>query len=141
MTPMLALSATAFAQKSTSANDCPPSILHCTELVAPPDLAGIGGTLELQPLPGPFGATVTPSGAPRYRLVAYVTGLPTPSRLGPYSAYVAWAYTVTMDSVLNLGVVRNGRVSLGEVAREQFRVIITAEASAKPRQRSGRLVL
>ena len=120
---------------------CPSSIIHCTELVAPPDLSGVGGTLELQPIVGIFGATVTPNGAPRYRLVARVQGLPAPSTLGPFATYVAWAYTVTMDSAVKLGIVRNGRVALGEIAREQFRVLVTAEPSASVSLRSGRIVL
>ena len=99
------------------------------------------GTLELQPVTGPFGVAVTAAGAPRYRLVAHVTGLPAPARLGRYTSYVAWAYTVTMDSAINLGVVGNGRTSLGEVAREQFRVIVTAEADSGVRERTGRIVL
>jgi suppressor of ftsI len=123
------------------ARSCLPSVLHCTDLVAPPDLSGITGTLELQPIAGIFGASVTPTGAPRYRLIAHVTGLPTPSTLGRYSTYVAWAYTVTMDSAIRLGVVHNGRASLGEIAREQFRVLISAEPSGAVQRRSGRLVL
>jgi FtsP/CotA-like multicopper oxidase with cupredoxin domain len=129
------------AQTGYTAGVCAVSILHCVDLVAPPDLAGIAGTLELQPVSNAFGAAVTPAGAPRYRLVARVSGLPAPSALGRYAAYVAWAYTVTMDSARNLGVVRNGRVSLGEIAREQFRVIVTAEPSADVRARRGRIVL
>ena len=120
---------------------CPADVLHCTELVAPPELAGVSGSLELQPVLGPFGVAVTREGTPRYRLVAYVQGLPAPGSLGAFTTYVAWAYTVTMDSAINLGVVRNGRVSLGEIAREQFRVIVTAEASPTGRERSGRIVL
>jgi FtsP/CotA-like multicopper oxidase with cupredoxin domain len=104
-------------------------------------LSGAVGALELQPIVGPFGVAVTRDGAPRYRLVARVRGLPAPSSLGAFTTYVAWAYTVTMDSAINLGVVRNGRMSLGELAREQFRVIVTAEPSAKARERNGRIVL
>jgi suppressor of ftsI len=121
---------------------CPAAaLLHCTELVAPPALPGISGALELEPVTGPFGVAVTVGGAPRYRLLARVTGLPAPSTLGPYATYVAWAYTVTMDSAINLGVVHNGRTSLAEIAREQFRVIVTAEARAGGREREGRIVL
>ena len=101
----------------------------------------MSGTLELQPVTGPFGVAVTPTGAPRYRLVARVTGLPAPSRLGSYTTYVAWTYTVTMDSAINLGVVHNGRTTLGEIDREQFRILVTAEAGSGARERSGRIVL
>ena len=119
-----------------SPTTCPSSILYCIDLVPPPDLQGITGTLELLPVVGPFGTAVTPNGSPRYRLVARVDGLP--RRAG---AYVAWAYTVTMDSAINLGAVRNGRVALSEIAREQFRVLVTAEPSPAVSERSGRIVL
>jgi suppressor of ftsI len=131
----LALNA-AHAQPTT----CPRPI-HCIELIAPPDLRGIAGTLELQPVAGVSGVEVTVDGAPRYRLVARISGLPKASSLGAYTGYVAWAYTVTMDSAIKLGVVRNGRVPLGEIAREQFRVLITAEPSVSVGERSGRIVL
>ena len=138
---LLALAPHASAQRLTT-SDCPAAAtLHCTELVAPPEMAGAHGTLELEPVTGPFGVAVTGAGAPRYRLVAQVTGLPAPARLGRYTTYVAWAYSVTMDSAINLGVVRNGRTSLGEVAREQFRVIVTAETRGEGRDRMGRIVL
>ena len=84
---------------------------------------------------------MTPDGAPRYRLVAHIDSLPAPRTLGRYATYVAWAYTVTMDSAKKLGVVHNGATSLGEVDREQFRVLISAEASAVVHDRRGRLVL
>ncbi len=130
------------AAQGITTNTCPPSVsLHCTELVGPPDLIGVGGTLELQPVTGPFGVAVTATGAPRYHLIARVTGLPAPSRLGRYTTYVAWAYTVTMDSVVKLGVVHNGRTALGEIAREQFRVLVTAEADSSGHERRGRIVL
>src|SRR5690242_7796666 len=135
---LVAAAAGAVAQ---SPDPCAPSLLHCTALVAPPDLNGIRATLELQPIPGPFGASVTPNGEPRYRLIASVTGLPKPATLGPYTTYVAWAYTVTMDSAVKLGVVHDGTARLGEVAREQFRVLVTAEPSSNVTERSGRIVL
>jgi FtsP/CotA-like multicopper oxidase with cupredoxin domain len=137
----VALATSASAAVAQKSDACPSSILHCTDLIAPPDLSGISGTLELQPIVGLFGASVTPNGAPRYRLIARVSGLPTPAMLGAYSTYVAWAYTVTMDSAIRLGVVHNGAVPLGEIAREQFRVLITAEPSTSVAERSGRIVL
>lgn len=137
---MLAMARPVRAQRITN-SVCAESLLHCTELVAPPELSGVRGTLELEPVTGPFGVAVTPAGAPRYRLVARVTGLPAPATLGRYTTYVAWAYTVTMDSAINLGVVRNGGVSLGEIDREQFRILVTAEPDSLGRERTGRIVL
>src|SRR5256885_13226366 len=120
---------------------CPAAALYCFELLPPPELPGIHGSVELQPINTPFGVAVTSNGAPRYRLVAQIAGLPAPRTLGAYKAYVAWAYTITMDSAIKVGVVGDGRVPLGEIAREQFRVLITAEPAADVRERSGRIVL
>src|SRR5690242_15481277 len=131
----------AHGQSLTTRSCSAAATLHCTALVAPPELPRARGRLELEPVSGPFGVAVTAAGSPRYRLVAHVTGLPAPARLGRYSSYVAWAYTVTMDSAINLGVVRNGRSSLGEIGREQFRIIVTAEPDSNGRERTGRIVL
>ncbi|MFL5615847.1 MAG: multicopper oxidase family protein [Gemmatimonadaceae bacterium] len=120
---------------------CPPASLYCFELLPPPELPRIHGSVELQPINTAFGVAVTLNGAPRYQLIAHITGLPAPRTIGAYKSYVAWAYTITMDSAIKLGVVQNGRVSLGEIAREQFRLLITAEPSADGRERSGRIVL
>ena len=138
---LLALQRETSAQDLTRSNCSSATSLHCTALIAPPEWPGARGTLELQPITGPFGVAVTVAGAPRYRLVAHVTGLPAPARLGRYTTYVAWAYTVTMDSAINLGVVHNGRSALGEIAREQFRVVVTAEPEPGGSERTGRIVL
>jgi FtsP/CotA-like multicopper oxidase with cupredoxin domain len=117
--------------------------LYCVDLVPPPlpELQGISGSLELRPVPSAFGVAVTPSGAPRYLLIARVRGLPAPASLGAYAAYVAWTFTVTMDSVVRLGEIRNGETRLGEVAREQFRILVTAERTPDVATRSSRIVL
>jgi len=139
--PALATARAARAQGSTADPACPSSAIHCIALVPPPDLTQVSGTLELQPISSPFGATVTRDGAPRYRVVARIAGLPDAARFGAATTYVAWAYTITMDSAINLGAVRNGRTSLGEIAREQFRILITAEPGRRGRDRRGRIVL
>src|SRR5205085_4812076 len=58
-----------------------------------------------------------------------------------FTTYVAWIYTVSLDSARRLGPVRNGRVDLGEVSYAQFRILITAERSTQVVERRGRLVL
>lgn len=133
----LAIARSSPAQRTT----CATASLYCFELLPPPAFQGIHGHVELLPVNSAFGVTVTPHGAPRYRLVAHITGLPAPRTLGAYTAYVAWAYTVTMDSAITLGAVHEGRVPLGEIAREQFRLIVTAETSANVPERRGRIVL
>src|SRR5262249_3043784 len=99
------------------------------------------GTIALLPVPSPFGVAVTVDGRPRYHLVANVAGLPAPRSLGAYTTYVAWAYTLAMDSAVKLGPVKNGRVDLGELDYVQFRIVISAERSAAVATRTGRLVL
>jgi len=118
----------------------PESPLNCLTLFPTPDLAA-SGTIALRPVPSPFGVAVTVDGRPRYHLVADIARLPDPHSLGSYSAYVAWAYTLGLDSAVKLGPVRNGRVDLGELDYVQFRVLISAERSRDVVTRSGRLVL
>src|SRR5262245_31610982 len=117
------------------------SPLNCLELFPTPDLGGVSGTIALKPVPSPFGAAVTVDGRTRHRLVATIEGLPPARSLGAYDVYVAWAYTLSLDSAVKLGVVRNGRVDLGEVSFPQFRILISAERSSNMTERRGRLVL
>jgi FtsP/CotA-like multicopper oxidase with cupredoxin domain len=117
------------------------SALNCLTLIAVPDLPAAYGTVQLRPVPGPFGVSTSSFGRPRYRLVATVGGLPDPSSLGPYSVYVAWAYTLALDDEVKLGPVRNGVVDLGEVNYPQFRILVTAEPSAAVTTRGRKLVL
>src|SRR4029077_4759914 len=99
---------------------------NCMTLFPTPDLASASGTIALLPSRSPFGVAVTVDGRPRYHLVATVAGLPAPASLGDYGAYVAWAYTLSLDSAVKLGTVRNGRVDLGELRFAQFRILISA---------------
>src|SRR5687768_8213530 len=139
---------TAHTAQPSSAPACAPaddpgvsSVLNCMTLVAVPELPGATGIIHLRPVPTPFGVAVQPDGRPRYRLVATIAGLPDPRTLGNFSAYVAWAYTVALDSAVKLGTVTNGAVSLGELSYVQFRILITAERSANVAERGRRLVL
>ncbi|MCC6931099.1 MAG: multicopper oxidase family protein [Gemmatimonadaceae bacterium] len=113
----------------------------CAELVPTPDLLGVTGMLELRAVRSPFGVAVTADGRLRHRLVARIAGLPAPSSLGDYGAYVAWGYDVTMAGERRLGVVRDGEFDLGELPWERFRVVVSAERSSSATARRGRLVL
>jgi suppressor of ftsI len=117
------------------------SRLNCMTLFPTPDLAATSGEIALRPVPSPFGVAVTADGRPRYHLVAEIAGLPDPRALGDYTAYVAWAYTLSLDSAVKLGPVHNGRVDLGELDYVQFRILVSAERSPAVGSRSGRLVL
>ena len=117
------------------------SLLDCMRLFPVPDLPSATGAIALLPPPAPFGVAVTADGRPRYHLSATIAGLPEPRSLGNYAAYVAWAFTLALDSAVKLGVVTNGNVDFGELDYVQFRILITAERSAAARRRGGRLVL
>ena len=119
---------------------CPESALNCITLFPTPDLAA-SGSIALLPPQSPFGVAVTADGRTRHHLVATIAGLPDPRALGVYTAYVAWAYTLSLDSATKLGEVRNGRVDLGELVTAQFRILISAEQSGAVKSRAGRLVL
>jgi FtsP/CotA-like multicopper oxidase with cupredoxin domain len=116
--------------------------LSCTSLIPIPDLPRAAGTLSLLPVQTPFGVGVREDGRPRYHLVGTFAGLPDPHSLGDYTGYVAWAYTLALDSVVKLGTVTNGRIDLGEIDYVQFRVLVSAEQSpASVSDRTGHLVL
>ena len=117
------------------------SALNCLTLVPVPDLPTAYGTIQLRPVAGPFGVSATVDGRARYRLAATIGGLPDPRTLGPYTTYVAWAYTLTLDSAVKLGPVRNGIVDLGELTYSQFRILVSAEPSAGVKMRGRKLVL
>jgi len=119
----------------------PSAALNCMTLVPSPDFPQARGTIQLQPVPSPFGVTVHADGTPRQRLIATFSGLRTARSLGSDTVFVAWASTLSLDSVVKLGVVRNGRLDLGEMSLPQFRVLVSAERSAEVRERTGRLVL
>lgn len=117
------------------------SSFFCADLVPTADLRGVRARLDLVPPSTPFGVAVTADGQPRYRLLTAIEGLPPPSSLGPYTTYVAWTTTINLDEETRLGEVKNGRTDLGTVAMAQFRLLISAEASASVKTRTGRLVL
>ncbi len=115
--------------------------LNCLMLVPVPDLPDASGVVVLRPVPSPFGVAVSSDGRQRHHLVATIAGLPDTRTLGEYGGYVAWAYTLALDSGVKLGTVVNGRVDLGELDREQFRILISAERSMSTLSRNGPLVL
>src|SRR5688572_5008213 len=115
--------------------------LRCAELVPVPALRNASGVLELEVPSTPFGVAVTAEGVPRHTPVVTLSNLPPASSLGAYSTYVAWAASIAFGDEVRLGEVRNGKTRLGELAMLQFRVLITAEATAMPSRRSGPLVM
>jgi suppressor of ftsI len=117
------------------------AVLNCLTLFPAPDVPTAAGVVHLRPVPTPFGVAVQADGRPRHRLVASFDGLPAPASLGDYTVYVAWAYTLSLDSAVKLGPVKNGVVDLGELSYPQFRILVSAERSGDVRERGRKLVL
>ncbi|MGQ0764269.1 MAG: multicopper oxidase family protein [Gemmatimonadota bacterium] len=123
--------------------DPPLGLPYCAAVVATPDLPGVRGVLELRPLRSPFGIAVTADGRARHLLEIRLRDLPAPDSLGSYRRWVAWIYDLSMGAERRLGVVGNGVNRLGEVDREHFRIVISAERDAAPGgggRRRGRTV-
>jgi hypothetical protein len=66
------------------------------------------GTARLVFAESPFGVTVTADGHASYDVQLSLSGLPEPSALGPYKAYVAWGVTTDLKQWRRLGPVGNG---------------------------------
>ena len=99
------------------------------------------GKARLVSAESPFGVAVTTDGRARYDVNLDVTGLPSPSRLGAYKAYVAWAVSPDLTAWKRLGAVENGRTVVGTTDLNKFLLVITAEASAEPGTHAGPTVL
>jgi FtsP/CotA-like multicopper oxidase with cupredoxin domain len=115
--------------------------LYCIELIAAPGVEGAAGAVELGHVPGPFTVAVTAEGLPRHRLALDLAGLPSPSSLGRFTTYVAWAAPPAMHPVRRLAEVGNGRTVLGDIDLEKFVVLVTAERHARVREPEGKVVL
>jgi len=75
---------------------------YCMRLVPVPELRRLSGAVELHRAPSPFTVTVSAEGIFVYQPVIALHGLPNPSTLGPYAAYVAWAKLVVFRVVFRL---------------------------------------
>ena len=115
--------------------------LHCIELVPVPDHMEIRARAILGRARSPYGVAVTPDGRQRWAVRIDAERLPSPSALGPYRVYVAWAMTPTLESVTRLGTVRNGVQAVGEIALDKFLLVVSAEADSLGTERKGKLVL
>lgn len=99
------------------------------------------GRARLVYAPSPFGVAVTADGRARYDARVTISGLPAPSALGPYRAYVAWAVTPDLTEWHRLGVVRNGTTMVGTADFNKFLFVVTAEAGPAPASHAGPTVL
>ncbi len=144
------MSASAFATSAAHAQrpcdlspapNGPSRDLYCIELVPVPAAAGASGRVELAYLPNPFTVAALPDGRLQYQPVAYLSRLPPPGSLGPFTRYVAWIAPTTMDSVARLGTVAEGMTSLPPIDLEKFVILVTAEPSGDAASPRGRIVL
>jgi len=77
--------------------------LYCIELFPASGVNGPRGVVGLVQSPGPFTISVTADGRSRVRPVIDLAGLPSPAEYGPYRAYVAWATTPVLDTMIRRG--------------------------------------
>jgi hypothetical protein len=99
------------------------------------------GEARLVSAESPFGVAVTTDGHARYDVHIDVTGLPNPSALGAYKAFVAWEVSPDLSKWKRLGTVQNGTSIVGTSDLNKFLLVITAEASADPAEHAGPTVL
>lgn len=99
------------------------------------------GQARLVFAPSPFGVAVTADGRASYDVQIDASGLPEPSSLGAYSAYVAWAVTTDLKQWDRLGAITNGQSSVGHAELNKFLLVITAESIATPKAHAGPTVL
>ncbi len=99
------------------------------------------GSARLVYAASPFGVAVTSDGHASYDVQIDVSGLPEPPTLGDYKAYVAWAATTDLSQWARLGVVKNGRSTVGHVVMNKFLLVVTAESTDTSATHSGPTVL
>lgn len=111
-------------------------ILHAT-----PAAPTASGTARLVYAESPFGVAVTADGRAVYDVEITAAGLPAPSALGAYSAYVAWSVSPDLSRWQRLGAVVNGTTTVGQADLNKFLLVITAEHDVAPAAHAGPTVL
>jgi FtsP/CotA-like multicopper oxidase with cupredoxin domain len=115
--------------------------LYCIDLLQAPGIERGAGIARLVPPSTPFGVAVSAAGEQLHDILLTTWDLPDPESLGPYTTFVAWATTPQLNPEIRLGEVGREVVRLGRVPFDRFLILVTAERSASPLTRSGRLVL
>ena len=110
-------------------------------LFATPTAPAARGNARLVFAPSPFGVAVTRDGRASYDVQIVASGLPDPSALGEYRAYVAWATSTDLATWTRLGAVHNGTTTVGRAEMNKFLLVITAEADTAPATHAGPTVL
>lgn len=99
------------------------------------------GSARLVYAPSPYGVAVTAEGVASFDVQLEVSGLPAASSLGAFTTYVAWAASTDLSHWDRLGVVGNGRITVGHAELNKFLLVITAEADSVSAERKGPTVL
>jgi len=99
------------------------------------------GTARLVFAESPFGVAVTADGHASYDVQLNLSGLPEPSALGPYKAYVAWGVTTDLKQWRRLGPVGNGESTAGTVDFNKFLLVVAAEPDSAATKHAGAVAL
>ena len=99
------------------------------------------GTARLVFAESPFGVAVTADGHASYDVRLSLSGLPEPSALGPYTAYVAWGVTTDLKQWRRLGPVGNGESTVGTVEFNKFLLVVAAESDSAAMTHAGAVAL
>jgi len=99
------------------------------------------GTARLIFAESPFGVAVTADGHASYDVRLSLSGLPEPSALGPYKAYVAWGVTTDLKQWRRLGPVGNGESTVGTVDFNKFLLVVAAESDSAAAKHAGAVAL
>jgi hypothetical protein len=99
------------------------------------------GSARLVFAESPFGVAVTPDGHARYDVQLTLSGLPEPSSLGAYRAYIAWGVTTDLKEWHKLGPVTNGKSTVGQVAYNKFLLVVAAESDSAATKHVGQIAL
>src|SRR6476469_3238913 len=99
------------------------------------------GTARLVFAESPFGVAVTADGHASYDVRLTLSGLPEPSALGSYKAYVAWGVTTDLKQWRRLGTVANGNSTVGRVEFNKFMLVIAAESDSLVEKHAGAVAL
>ena len=119
----------------------PPAGPYDIALLATPKAGAAEGHARLVFAESPFGVAVTADGRARYDIQVTVAKLPVPSSLGAYTSYVAWEVSTDLSAWRRLGVVTNGKTTVGQAELNKFLFVITAEADSAATAHAGPTVL
>jgi hypothetical protein len=111
------------------------------KLLSTPKAPEAKGTARLVFAESPFVVSVTEDGRSSYDVQLNLTGLPQPSTIGAYKAYIAWAATTDLKKWHRLGPVHNGSSTVGRAEDNKFLLVITAESDSSVREHNGPTVL